>query len=139
MRVRDLNGNSFNWKIEGNIVNGEDNRSRSELHIQARRIIKDLFSTVRVLEEVPIKPRFKTQFLDFYLPVNKLAIEVNGEQHYKFSQFYHSSASAFLEQKKRDRDKIDWCELNNITLVVLPYNESLEQWKNRILKRQTSD
>ena len=33
---------------------------------------------------------------------------------------------------ERDREKQEWCFLNHIKYVELPYNESLEQWTHRI-------
>jgi len=39
----------------------------------------------------------------------------------------------FAQHKKRDREKIEWCELNGIEYIELPYSEDLEQWRKRIL------
>lgn len=136
MRVKDLAGNIVKWKLEGAIVTAQDSRSRSKLHVQARHLLYDLFPTMQILEEVPINARpQQTQYLDFYINQIKLAVEVHGQQHYKFNSLFHSSARDFLEQKKRDADKKDWCELNNITYVELPYSESVEEWKIRIQHR----
>lgn len=33
---------------------------------------------------------------------------------------------------KRDNEKKEWCELNNIQLVELPYNEDINEWRKRI-------
>lgn len=29
-------------------------------------------------------------------------------------------------------EKKEWCSYNNISVVELPYNESMEQWQDRI-------
>ena len=39
----------------------------------------------------------------------------------------------FLRHKKRDKDKQEWCNINKIEYIELPYNESLQEWKKRIL------
>lgn len=135
MKVRDLHGNISSWKLNGDIVTANDNRSRSKLHLEARKIIYDLFPTMQILEEVPIKPRFKTQYLDFYINQIKLAIEVHGQQHYKFNTMFHASAQDFINQRKNDSDKREWCEINNITIVELPYNKKVEEWKQIIQSR----
>lgn len=123
MFVEDLEGNVSQWKARGKEV-VQDRRPRSGLHKKARDLIKERFPTLLVLEEVSLKPRPRvTLYLDFYLPLRKLAIEVHGEQHYKFSSLFHSSALDFMNQKKNDRDKADWCDINGIELIVLPYNE----------------
>jgi hypothetical protein len=136
MRVKDLHGNTSNWKLKGEIVSASDSRRRSQLHVNARKILYDLFPTIQILEEVPINPRpGKTQFLDFYINKIKLAVEVHGQQHYKFNSMFHASAQDFLNQRKLDADKREWCLINNITLIELPHNEKEEEWRNRIIHR----
>jgi hypothetical protein len=34
--------------------------------------------------------------------------------------------------KGKDQDKIDWCELNGISLVTLKYSDSDDYWRNQI-------
>jgi hypothetical protein len=136
MKVKDIYGNIVQWKIDGEIISAADSRSRSKLHLVARGLLYELFPTIPILEEVsiPVKPG-TTQYLDFYLNKKKLAVEVNGEQHYKFNSLFHSSAQAFLNQKKRDNEKREWCEINGITLIELPYNEDPEAWLKRLEQR----
>ena len=62
-------------------------------------------------------------FFDFYLPSLDVYIEVQGVQHTKFNKHFHSSAAAFRGQKKRDRLKKEWVELNEHILVCLNYDE----------------
>ena len=88
-----------------------------------------------MLQEVAIPlRRTEALYLDFYIPLLKKAIEVHGEQHYKFVAHFHNNAMGFIKHKKRDNDKKEWCEINGIEYIELPYNESIEQWKQRILK-----
>lgn len=135
MKVRDLEGNLSSFKLNGSIITAADNRARSKLHIQAREILYELFPTMQILEEVPIKTRpNQNQFLDFYINKIKLAVEVHGQQHYKFNSLFHASAQDFLKQKKMDQDKKEWCELNNITYIELPFNE-VKEWKKTIIQR----
>jgi len=135
MKVRDLEGNLSHFKLNGSIITAGDNRSRSKLHIQAREILYGLFPTMQILEEVLIhtRPR-QNQYLDFYINKLKLAVEVHGQQHYKFNSLFHASARDFLKQKKMDQDKKEWCELNNITHIELPFNE-IKEWKKTIIQR----
>ena len=35
-------------------------------------------------------------------------------------------------KKDRDREKREWCELNSIEYIELPYNEKENQWVERI-------
>ncbi len=133
MKVEDLDGNQSTISL-GPYVLIDTKRPRSKLHLLARQAVKEQFPTIQITEEVPIKiRRGKTLYLDFYVPLLHTAIEVHGEQHYKYSTLYHSSTSDFLLQKKNDVDKEQWCEINNIKLIVLPHFETKEQWQTRLL------
>ena len=130
MNVRDLDGNTSNWHLTGNFAKGSENKST--YHIQARSLIKKLYPTMQILEEVPINPRkSETLYLDFYLPLIKKCIEVHGEQHYKFSPHFHNNKLAFLKGQKRDKDKKEWCEINGIVHIELPFDKQ-DEWEHRI-------
>jgi hypothetical protein len=132
MLIKDLDGNNVNWTLTGHIAKGKI-INKSSFHLQARSMINKLYPTMQILEEVPIQLRKgETLYLDFYIPLKKVCIEVHGEQHYKFIPFYHSTILNFLKSQKRDREKQEWCEINNIKYVELPYNENTDQWKERI-------
>lgn len=132
MLIKDLDGNSHNWLLTGNMAKGKIT-NRSSYHLAARHSITSVFPTLQVLEEVPIPLRkSETLYLDFYLPLKKICFEVHGEQHYKFIPFYHNNILNFLKSQKRDKEKIEWCELNNIKCVELAYNESEQVWSEKI-------
>jgi hypothetical protein len=131
MQVTDLDGNISNWQIVGRISKATIT-NKSSLHLQARELIKVTYPTMQMLEEVTIYPRrSEVSYLDFYIPLIKTCIEVHGEQHYKFTPFYHSNMMAFFKGQKKDRDKKEWCVLNNIKYIELPYNMT-ENWKEMI-------
>lgn len=136
MKTRGLDGQIHNWKLHGYVVRASESRPRSKLHLKARTILKDIFPTVQILEEVaaPIT-RTEKLFFDFYLNTVKLVVEVHGQQHYKFNTLFHTSAQDFANQRKRDRRKAEWCEYNNITYIELPYSEDDDQWRIRINQR----
>lgn len=131
MNVVDLDGNHSIWQLTGHMAKAS---KKSSYHIQARELLNEIFPTLQTLEEVPICVRRReTLYLDFYLPLKKLCVEVHGEQHYKFVGHYHPTKLAFFKGQKRDREKVEWCELNGIRCVELPHYETVEQWKGRIL------
>ena len=39
---------------------------------------------------------------------------------------------AFYKAKARDKEKREWCELNNMRLVELNYNEDIDEWRRKI-------
>jgi len=132
MLVKDLDGANYNWLLTGNMAKGKIT-NKSSYHLRARTMIASAYPTLQILEEVPVQIRKnETLYLDFYLPLKKICFEVHGEQHYKFVPFYHSNILGFLKSQKRDREKQEWCEINNIQYIVLPYNKENE-WENNIV------
>ena len=134
MNIVDLDGNFHKWSLKGYIAKGTLS-NKSSLHLAARELIRVKFPTFQILEEVPIPVRkSEILYLDFYLPLSKICIEVHGEQHYEFSAFFHGNRLNFFKHKKRDRDKKEWCNLNGIKVIELPYNKKSE-W-NEILANE---
>lgn len=132
MNVKDLDGNAHSWHITGNIV--KDNKTnKSSYHMAARSLVKNIFPTMQILEEVPIcVRRSETLYLDFYIPLIKTCLEIHGEQHYKFVPHYHANKLAFLKAQKRDKEKQEWCEINGIKYIELPYDKQPE-WEKLIV------
>ena len=132
MNIRDLDGASHNWLLTGNMAKGKT-ANKSSLHLKARAILSKVYPTLQILEEVPIPLRKNDiLYLDFYLPLNKVCVEVHGEQHYSFVPFYHTNKLAFLKAQKRDKEKQQWCELNGIKYIVLPFNQE-QQWEDIVV------
>lgn len=59
-------------------------------------------------------------YFDFYLPKNNLAIEFQGEQHYKAIDWF-GGEEAFKKRKKYDLLKKQWCEKKGIILLEIPW------------------
>jgi len=133
MIVNDLDGNKHKWKITGKQI-GTDTKNRSQPHLLARELLVEMYPTILIYEEVPIyvAPR-KKLYLDFYVPMLQMAIEVHGRQHYEFVEFFHKNRFGWMISRKNDRLKLEWCALNGITTIELPYNESKEQWQKKIM------
>ena len=133
MKITDLEGNIHRWKSEGTTVRFNEQRPRSQLHKKARLLLRDIYPTLQICEEVlvPLR-RDKKIFLDFYINTIKTVVEVHGAQHYKFNSLYHSCAQDFLNQQKRDMDLRDWCYLNNLNYIEFPFNEDEQQWHQRL-------
>ena len=132
MQIKTLDGYSLRWSLTGHHAHAKL-INKSSFHISARKVIRNIYPTLQVLEEVPVPiKKSETYYFDFYLPMIKTVIEVHGEQHYQFSKFYHINMFGFAKAKKRDRDKIEWCNINNIKYIELPYNETENQWIERM-------
>jgi hypothetical protein len=111
----------------------QDRKNRSGLHLKARELLLQLYPNFVTVEEIPaLVNRGCTLYIDFYIPHLHAVVEVHGEQHYKYSSMFHGSIMDFAKQKKRDREKREWCELNGIQYIELPYNEDINEWTTRI-------
>lgn len=132
MTIKDLDGISHKWSLVGKIQNNRSNQSN--LHKTACVLLKEIYPTLQILQEVDLPLRKnQTLYLDFYIPLLRTAVEVHGEQHYKFVSHYHTNAMGFIKHQKRDKEKKEWCEINNINYIELPFNENIEEWRGRIL------
>lgn len=128
MIVKDLDGNTHRWVLTGHYARGKLNKS--ELHLKTRELLSTKFPTLQILEEVPIHvTRTDVLYLDFYLPLKRICVEVQGEQHFRFIPFYHQTTLGFIKSQKRDRQKKEWCDINDIKCIELAYNNQ-EEWEN---------
>ena len=88
-----FDGVERHWKLNKCTVLGDDTRPRSNLHLTARKLLKELFPYDTILEEVPLpgsnKPsRPSKLFADFFVPAYNLIVEVHGRQHFEFVSFF---------------------------------------------------
>ncbi len=129
-KVRDTKGRWWPWNLAQCKVSRMDTTPRSSLHLSTRKILHELYPLEQKLEEVPVPG--ERLYIDFYIPSRRLAVEVHGEQHYKYTPHFHGHITAFMESKQRDLRKIEWCRVNGITLVTLPFSETTDDWRERI-------
>lgn len=134
MKVVGLNGLEYNLDL-----NRYSNRREkcSYYHKVARELLHEMFQGYNIYEEVKlpgtVNPAKKSALhIDFFIPNAILGIEVHGEQHFKYIPYFHKSKAGFLKSKARDLDKNQWCILNNIKLVELRWDESIDHWRNKI-------
>ena len=137
MRVTGFNNREYKIPLHKYVVKNNDQRPRSKPHLTAREILNDFYKNYWVLEEVKLpgsrnKALKSALFLDFFVPHVRLGVEVHGKQHYEYSQFFHKSSAGFKESLKRDKLKQDWCDLNEIYLIVFKYSDDTETWRSQI-------
>lgn len=137
MKVIGINGKEYIWNLSHYTVLNDDKRKRSKYHIRARNLLKEIYNSYRILEEVKLPGstalhRKSVLYLDFYIPTINKAFEVHGQQHYEYCEFFHKNKADFIKGQARDEDKKIWCELNGIELITLKYSESDDEWRQRI-------
>ena len=131
MKVIGLDGRQHKWPPTGCIPAKTASHKRSMPHLKARALLKQLYPTLPLLEEVPI-PGSRLR-LDFFLPFHKLVIEVQGIQHNEFNSHFHRNMLGFVKSQQRDNTKREWCEDNGIQLIELMDGETDDKWKARIM------
>lgn len=122
MKFIDFNGRShiFNFsKI------CRESPNPSGLHLSAREAIKKQFPHSSIYEEVTLLGTGLVA--DFFIPDLKVMIEIHGQQHYKFVKHFHKTQAGFTASQKRDRLKQEWCEINDVVYVELPF-DSKDKW-----------
>jgi len=82
--------------------------------------------------EYPIKENYRPEWmsydgngrleLDFFIEELRIAVEVQGEQHNSFVEFFHRNENGFNEQKRRDSLKESICSNSGIILFKI-YDE----------------
>ena len=128
MKIKGLDGKIYKWQL-GQYV-GNQNMNASSYHENAREILHEVFPTLQILEEVYIPG--ERLYLDFYIPLKKLAIEVQGEQHEEYTPFMHKDKLGFGRAQTRDKRKAEFCRINGITLIYFYPDEDEECWKKKL-------
>lgn len=113
-------------------------KNESKYHKRARSVLTNEFPCFIIYEEVAL-PGTKNErqrrplFADFFIPEKRIIVEVQGEQHYKYNEFFYKKDKlAFFTAQSRDRNKQRWCSINNITLIELPFCDTDEEWVYKI-------
>lgn len=77
---------------------------------------------------------------DFYLEDYNLVIEFNGKQHYEPIEIF-GGEKRFLQQQTYDNEKEKYCKNNNISLLIIRYDEinNLEKILSNILQIEERD
>ena len=78
---------------------------KSGIQKTVKNVLHDSWFADVVFEEFPVAGTRLT--FDFFNATRNIAVEVDGNQHYKYNKFFHSNSSQnFLSQLQRD-EKID--------------------------------
>lgn len=94
------------------------NKSKGEIEISKNLDILN----IEYIEQYRFKGCLNKQSLpfDFYLPSKNICIEYDGNQHFKPNSHF-GGIDGFIVRSKNDKIKSEYCELNNIKLIRIPY------------------
>lgn len=126
MRFKTLFGATRTVKKAKKYLINWDGPSRSKIQFRTKQFLKTYWSNHIVFEEFPVAGSKLS--LDFYNANKKIAIEVQGKQHTKYVPFFHGKNKInYINQLKRDQDKFKFCELNEIQLVEIYEEDTLDK------------
>lgn len=91
---------------------------------QLLAIVQELFPHQRVELEYNVALKGGL-FIDIYLPGLKVGFEFDGQQHFEYCEHFHGNRDNFIKAKRRDAEKDDLCEQQDITLIRVAYNEEM--------------
>ena len=121
MRLYNVNGNLQKKNVSKYLIDW-DKKSRSKIQFKVKKFLEHFWKGHIVFEEFPVYgSKLKVDILN---ASNKVAIEVQGNQHNSFNKFFHSdSRLKYLESIKRDVMKAEWLEKNNFKLIEIEESE----------------
>jgi hypothetical protein len=126
MRFKTLNGSTKRLSKPHRYRIDWDSPSRSKIQYKVKKILEDLWRGHVVFEEFPVAGTRMS--LDFYNANKKIAIEVQGKQHFKYVPHFHGKNKInFISQLRRDSQKKEFCEINKIKLVEIYEGDEINE------------
>ena len=104
---RNVNGKRIDWKTVG----------KSKFQKTIKDALYPLWASYIVYEEFPVYGSRLT--LDFFNATKMVAIEVQGNQHIKFTPYFHKNEMDFRYQLMKDDIKQMFCDSNGIKLIQI--------------------
>lgn len=97
--------------------------SLSKAQFRTKEFLKQYWKNDVVFEEFPVYgSRMK---VDIVNATKKIAIEVQGNQHFSFNKHFHSNSRLkYLQAIKRDVKKFEWLESNDFQVVEITEDET---------------
>lgn len=116
MRLKKLNGSIESKDVTKYLIKW-GKKSKSKYQREVKFFLHKFWKNHIVYEEFPVFGSKMT--LDFLNLSRKIAIEVQGEQHSSYNEFFHQNITNYWSQLHRDVEKKRWCEMNGFRLVEI--------------------
>lgn len=102
----------------------------SKMHKEVFSALKEHFSFYTIEQEFKLEVydedgQRHTLFMDFFIKELSVAIECQGRQHFEQNAHFHAAEGAFKGQQSRDSMKKKWCDMNDIPLVEVRYDDKI--------------
>ena len=118
----DCDPNKIKDVTYGNLINGHVTSCGCKKMSAGEGKIKECLIDLNIKYIQEYKLKNSKQKFDFYLPDFNIAIEYDGEQHFKPVNFF-GGEKGFKKCQERDIKKNKYCKNNNIQLIRIPYTD----------------
>jgi len=113
-------------------VRGAFSRAKSTGQIAIGTFLDKIIGRDNYIEEATfdwlINPKSnRHMYFDFYLPRMNKAIEFQGEQHFKYTPYFHNSYEEFDNAQYRDNIKEVLAESNSISVIYITFKDKLTE------------
>ena len=126
MKFKTLTGTARRIKKPNKYLIDWEAPSKSKIQFKTKRYLHKYWTGHIVFEEFPVAGTKLT--FDFFNASEKIAVEVQGQQHTKYIPFFHGKYKInYIHQLRRDKQKYDFCKINGIKLVEVYYNDKLNK------------
>ena len=135
MKFKTLSGAIKSIRRPAKYIIDWDGKSRSKIQKSVKVFLKKYWERKIVFEEFPMAGS-RLSF-DIFNASDNIAIEVQGQQHTRYTPFFHGENKInYIDQLRRDKLKMDFCKKNNIKLVEIYFNDEIKEelFKNRGIK-----
>ena len=109
--------------------------NKSHMEIEVAKLLTE--NNIQFIEQ----KRFEwlgLQSLDFYLPEHNIAIECQGEQHFKAFDYF-GGQDGFLLRKARDAKKYNVCQEHNIMMFYFTHFKTTAFYQDKPLFTNSKD
>lgn len=87
-------------------------------------LLKEIYPHYQIVYEYPLGDL--EQRIDLFIPDLGIAVEYNGEQHYKFISHFHKDETDWNKSVLLDKQKINYLEEKGVKLVIIPFNTKIK-------------
>jgi hypothetical protein len=134
MRLLNINGKLVNKNVRKNLIDWEA-KSRSKLQFKFKQFFYPYWKNHIVYEEFPVYGSMLK--VDILNATKRIAVEIQGNQHESFNEFFHDhSRLKYLQSIKRDVKKEKWLELNEFKFLEL-YESDLKNLSPQYIEEKT--
>jgi very-short-patch-repair endonuclease len=108
--------------------------AKSNLAKRVYYLLLQAFPHIAIYQEYYCRFKGQPLYFDFYIREYSLLFEVQGQQHYQYTEHFHQDKQGFLDSKRRDNLKKEYCESRGYTLIEIRFDEKLETPEDLIKK-----